>query len=297
MADMDFFELLATIAERYPQFMPFLQQPGVFKVLADSVNGTWSDTQTQAALQNTEYFKSTPLAVRQWHALQYTDPATASQKATDTKSVLDDLIRQTGVHLDTSGGFGSMYFQFFVQAVSNGWDAQTIKYKLLASTNATATGGGDIGETAVQVRKLANDYGIPMSDATVMDYARRIVQGVDTPDSIKGDVVKQAMSLYPSMNDQLSRGYSVRDVAQPYLQLAQQELGIDPNTVNLTDKKWMALLNQRDPKTGVNTTMPLDQALATMRTDPIYGYDSTAQGRQAATQLTGALAQKFGAMG
>lgn len=293
---MDFFQLLATIRDRFQSLWPFIQKPGVFKVLADAINGGWSDIEVQDALQHTEYFLNTPIAARQWDALQATDPATATQKAALVKRTIDDLEKQLGVKLDTSGGLSSPGFQFFVDAVRNGWDANEIKYRMIAMGGTTKKGGA-VGATAAHIRSLANDYGVPLSDQAIMDWANQLAEGAIDDTAIQGYLIEQAKSLYPGLSDALDRGITVRQYANPYLQLAAQELNIDPSTINLTDGKWMSALNQIDPKTGARVSMSLDQWLSELRTNPIYGYDKTNNARQSATQLATALGQKFGSIG
>jgi hypothetical protein len=80
-----------------------------------------------------------------------------------------------------------------------------------------------------------------------------------------------------------------------YLQIAQQELGVNPSDISLTDAKWMKALNQVDPKTGQRAAMSLDSWLSTIRSDAAYGYDKTSKARGDATTLAAQLQQRFGA--
>lgn len=295
---MDLLQMLNIVQTQYPDALPILSKPGVAAVYVQYLNANppWTSAQLQAALRATEYYQSTDQTARNWDILQATDPATAGQQAADTKRMFEDLQRQLGVTLSTAGGFSSQSFQLFTRAVREGWDENRMRYEILAAAGKSAS-GGEVASTAAQIRQLANDYGIVLSDQAIMDYATKMAQGAETAESVKGYILTQAKSLYPWMADQIDRGFTVRQIADPYLQLAQQELGIDPSTVNLTDPKWSKLLSSVDPKTGQKTMMPLDSALAMIRTDPSFGYDTTSQGRQSATMLATQLQKSFGAMG
>lgn len=293
---MDLMTMLNVIQTQYPDALPILQKPGVLDVYVRYLNASppWTTAQLQAELRATPYYQQSPQAVRDWDILQATDPATAGQKAEATKRIIDDLQAQLGITLDNTGGFSSPAFSFFVDAVKYGWDATEIKYRMLASVNATTT-GGELGKTATDVRALADQYAVPLSDKTVMDYARKMAEGAIDQNGLTGYLQEQAKSLFPALAGAIDSGITVKQYADPYIQIAQQETGLNPASVNLTDQKWMNLLNQIDPKTGQRVSMSLDQALRTMRTDPVWGYDTTSKARQDATQLTTALQQKFGA--
>lgn len=289
---MEFLDFLNKIQTEFPQAIPILSQPGVLAVYKQAIDEGWAADRINAALEQTEWWKTTDQSARQWQALQITDPASASQRATDTKQLLQDAMAATGVQLSNDGGLGSQQFQFFAKAVQQGWDAARIRYELLAIGGGH---GGDVAAQATTVKGLANDYGVPLSDAATMDWATKLAQGAITTDSVRGYLVEQAKSLFPALAGALDRGITVRQYVDPYLQIAQQELGINPATVSLTDQKWMTALNQVDPKTGQRVSMSLDDWLKKIRTDPAYGYDTTSKGRQDATQLATTLQAKFGA--
>lgn len=294
MGDIDFFDFLNKIQTEYPQAIPLLSQPGVMAVYQQAIENNWPPERLQAALEQTPWWNQTPAEVRQFQALQATDPATAAEKIEQTRRIIDDLQRELGVTLDSAGGLASPAFAFLRDAVSYGWSADEIKYRMIQGVNETKS-GGLIGANAAQIKSMANDYGVPLSDKSVMDYATKLTQGAIDQQSIQGYLIEQAKSLFPALSSALDRGITVKQYADPYLQLAQQELDINPADINLTDPKWMRLLNQVDPKTGQRVSMSLDQALATFRTDPTYGYDTTAKGRQDATNLATQLQTKFGA--
>lgn len=299
MADIDFFTLLNLLQTEHPDIASIIWKPGVFDVakqmMQAEVDGKpWTQDQVNAAITATPYFQQTNANTRSWDVLVATDPATAYQKMQTVRNTVEDLQRQLGVTLDTSGGFGSQSWQFYTNAIRNGWDANEIKYQMLALAGQPQA-GGVVGSNAAQIRSAANDYGVPLSDSAVMDWATKVTQGAMDMQGVQGYLIEQAKSLFPALSTALDQGITVKQYAAPYLQLAQQELDINPSDINLTDQKWMAALNQVDPKTGQRVSMSLDSWLAKLRSDPAYGYDTTAQGRQSATTLATALQQKFGA--
>src|SRR5262249_22588168 len=138
-------------------------------------------------------------------------------------------------------------FQFFMDALTNGWDETEIRHRILNTVHATYTGGAEVASSAAQAARMANDMALPMSDTRARQYGIAMIDGSMDQQAVQGDLLAQAKSLYPTIATQLDQGLTVRQVADPYLQMAQQELGVDPNTINLTDQKWLKMLNQTDP--------------------------------------------------
>jgi hypothetical protein len=99
------------------------------------------------------------------------------------------------------------------------------------------------------------------------------------------------------MAKDLDAGRTVTDFADPYKQSAVQITGINPDEFNLSDPKWRKAIDQVDPATGNRTVMSLADWQTKLRTDSVYGYDQTAQARQAASQLVTSLGQRMGFMG
>jgi hypothetical protein len=130
-----------------------------------------------------------------------------------------------------------------------------------------------------------------------MGWATKLASGAVDQAAITGYAQEQAKSLFPGLADAISRGVTVRQYADPYLQIANQELGINTSTVSLTDPKWMKAINTIDPKTGARTSMNLSDWTSLVRSDPTYGYDKTTQASSQAADFAGRLGQMMGATG
>lgn len=298
---MDFYELLALIQKNHPDIWAILDKPGMLPVALDIVKAEqagqpWADAQITSALQATPYYQTTPGNVRDWDILRATDPATAKARMALTIRTVKDLSAELGVTLSQEGGFGSQEFTFIQQAVSNNWDANEIRYQMLSLKDAKHQ-GGMYASLSAQIRTWANDMGVPLSDQAIADWANKLGEGAIDQAGIQGYLQEQAKSLYPGLASAIDRGITVKQYADPYIQLAAQELNINPAGVSLTDPKWMSALNQVDPKTGARVSLSLDDWLREIRTNPVYGYDGTIQASTRASQLAMQLEQKFGAAG
>lgn len=283
-------ELIAAIQTNYPTIWAIINRPGVYDVLRQAIENNWPPSRTQVALQGTEYYKTTSDTSRQWDALQATDPATAYQRNMEMTQRVAKIVAQTGAQLQG----GPDQWAFVEQALRGDWNDAQIRYNLL--TRGTPSAGGETGNNAAAVYALASDYAVPLSDQAVLGFANQLTSGTITTDAVRGYMIEQAKSLYPGLVSALESGLTVRQYADPYIQIAAQDLGVNPHDITLTDTKWGRALNQVDPKTGSRVALSLDEWRRTIRTDPVYGFDTSQTGRQEASQLATLLGQRFGVL-
>jgi hypothetical protein len=151
---------------------------------------------------------------------------------------------------------------------------------------------GVAGDMTAQMKKISSDYLVPISDETLQSWSRNAISGRSTADDFRAYAEKQARSMFPSLNDELDRGLTVQEIADPYRQQAAQILGIDPTQINFADSKWRSALDHRD-KDGKRSTMTLSDWTQQVRTDPRYGYDRTQNAVNEAASLVTSMRQIF----
>ena len=291
MADLGFWEIVGLISQRFPQYLPILSQPGVFQVLADAINQQWTPDRIFTALQDTEYFRSTTDAQRAWDILAATNPATAGQKAAEADRMVRIALGNLGVQLD-----GADQFRIVVQAAQNGWDQNRIMAEIGYYAHPAGPATGMVANKMAELQGIAEKYGVNLPQDAYWKYAVNIASGVQPQDLFQSDMMMHAMNLYPILSGYFAQGHTLEDYAQPYLALLQQETGGNPANFDLRNPNITALFIGQDDK-GNQIPITQQQALAKIRTDPVYQYNQGLPGRQAATNLATGLLQKMGALG
>lgn len=281
------------IREQYPTLLAILDKAGVRDALYEAIRGGWNPAgdRFKVRLQQTDWYKTTPAAQRDWQIGSVTDPATYKQRMGEVQQRINNLANSTGITLPPDA-----LLDITERAAAEQWsDAQLRNYYVYAARGVhTGRPTGESAEDYNNVKSLAAAYGVPISDDTAFMWADRLTAGSVSQEAVQGYMIEQAKSLYPGLADAIDSGLTVRQYVDPYAQIAARELNINPNDFDLSDTKWSAPLQQIDPKTGQRTAMSLDAWQMAVRTDPKYGYDQTNNAKAQAATLAETLQEKFG---
>lgn len=290
MAELYYPEVIRLVYESYPEIGALLGKPGVFDVMYQvinaEVNGTpWSDAQITAALQATQYYKTTNQTAREFDILTATDPATTEQTAQVRKMEILAFARQAGLNVTEQEAIFMAWTSLQKGETEQQWKAGVLSNPAFLTDQMPATD---------RLQAMAADYAVPLSDRTAIKWARDILSGQVNEETFRAYLVEQAKSLFPGLSNALDRGITVSQYVAPYAEIAVQELGINGADIDWRDQKWMRAIHQIDPKTGQPTAMSISDWLKEIRTNPVYGFDQTQRAQEQATQLSQALLERFG---
>ncbi len=284
------------IADKYPAFAPFLNLPGLgdfWSRFAQSVASQtpWSQEQFAQELQGTDYWKTVPATQRAWETSRLSDPATAAKRSADMAHEITQIAGTQGIILTPQE------LQFLTDGALNegGLDPATIAQRLAAHASAQTLRPGQIKDTVTALRGVASQFGMGIADSTLLDWSKKINSGESTTDAFTEFAKDHAKLAFPSLAKQLDEGFTVRQLADPKIQIAAQTLGISADQVDLADPKWRRALQSRDAHGNITGPMTDLDWQRTLTTDKSYGYDYTANARNDAINLRDQLAQTFGA--
>lgn len=223
----------------------------------------------------------TALSPDQVLAKAKTDPAYAGTKAAQdfaklAANIIDTEIAKQGVGKNITP---EQRQKLIDTAIDEGWSSSDQRLiqavgGFFTATNL-ATGSSDANIIA-DLKTLASQYMIPMSDESLQEFGANIAKGTSTVANMESWFKDQAKSLYPFMAGTID---TIRPDTwfYPLKQLIATNLEVPVNSVDFTDPsgKWMNLATKRDPATGANVARSNSEAITEMRKNPIYGYDKT----------------------
>jgi hypothetical protein len=293
---------LARIAEEYPSLVWMLRIPELAQLFIQAQDENWSEQKLFDRVQQSRWWRETPATKRDFIALKGIAPGEATRQIWQQAEFILRDVKRLGIQMGSKA-----IMRLAEQSLKFDWDDATLQDRIVGEMNfgeyrrSRRKGGprkvGVIDEIMSDIGMRANEYGINMSDRGLFRFAKRTLQGKDDEDGLDAFLREKALNRYgadPRVKDALDRGLTLVEYADPYLQMAVQELEVNPADVDLTDAKWQAFLDV-DPKTGQH--MNLRDWQRKIRNDPAYGFDGTINARTQAAEFATDFLQAFGAMG
>jgi hypothetical protein len=285
------FNMVNAITEQYPAFAPLLQIPEIAKLLiqASTPGAQWSPAKLQAEIQGTNWWKTNSDSAKAWQVTKLVNPATAAQSAAASAAGILSLAGQEGIVLTPE-----QVASLASQANEHAWTSTQLQQHIGQQANPKTLKAGTIQSTQRTLGGIAQSYGVPLSDQAAFSWAQRIAEGTATQEGFNAYAQDQAKLHFPTLAKHIDQGMTVRQLADPYLQIAGQTLGVDPNSLDISSPRWAAALQHRDKEGNiVGPLTTLDWTRKIME-DPVYGYDHTSNAQAAATSLVQQLGDAFG---
>lgn len=253
------------LAETYGMSYAFFKsQPELWKMLNSAVESQWTTEKFQAEVKNSGWWKKNSETVRQAQVLQKTDPATYKASMEAARQAAKQLAVKTGAILSDKNAeklAKSMVWYGWQDAQVQNFLGQYIKFQ------DGQTLGGMAGAAAKQIKEEAYKNGVSVTEQSVLNNAQYLVRGLTTMEQIQASIREQSAGLYPAFAAQIKAGASIQDLAQPYVQIAAQELGLPETDVNVFSPKVKQALNRANAQ-GQPEPMSLTDFTQLVRNDP-----------------------------
>jgi len=153
---------------------------------------------------------------------------------------------------------------------------------------------GPAGKYFVQVKNLAANNGINLSDSAATDYATKIAAGTLDPNTAYNTIRESAAAAFPALADKIQAGVDVKTLADPYIQSMSNILEIPSTGIDLFDPKIRSAMAYTlpDGKVGTKSIYDFEKEL---RQDPRWQFTNNARSQAASVAST--VLKDFGFMG
>lgn len=277
------------IAAEYGSWVEYLDHPEIGPLLKKAEKEGWTLDTLKREIRKTTWYTSTARVVREFDIRRIEDPATVDQEINQNAMSIKQVASLLG---------GSLTDEQAQELSTNqlrlGWNAAE-------TTRAVALeiGKGSDPEqilrrgiTGESVTRVASEMAVPMSDAAINDWTKKIAFGQVTIEDFQNWAKTQASSLYPTLAADIERGFTVKSLSDPFREVASRTLGLNPNEIDFADPRWNAALNFDDGKG--RRMMTLYEWGRHLRTNEEYGYDRTPEATNKAYNMIDRLGRAFG---
>lgn len=262
------------MASNYGWSYGFLNSQPEMKSLFDkAVEETWTAQKFQAEVRNTEWWKTTSDTRRQAQAMKSDDPASWNAALSAEKIKIQQLAAEIGAAIPPN-----KIAKIASDSLELGMDENLLRNALgqYVTFTKNATAKGEAGMWIYSMKKYAADMGVDLSEDALKNHAQRVVRKVASSQEFESQIREQAKSLLPGYAQAIDAGTTVREIADPYIQLMSQELQLPYGSITLNDPTIKRALNGVDAggkPSGVNVADFQTQ----LRNDPRWKKTTNAQ--------------------
>lgn len=266
--------------------------PELRSILSRAAGANWSADEFSRALQDSNWWRNSADAVKQYQLLKVTKPGEFANQRTQLIGKVKTIANEMGVGIPA----GSPLAHIVDTAQMMGWDEATLRQHIgnslgVGGIKSGATYGGQAGQIQQQLRTAYYDMGIPYSGYRINMDVRYILSGKSTVEATQSRLINQAVSAFPALAEQIRAGETVRQIADPYIQTKAQLLEVPPDTVTLQDQTVRQGLSHRDAQ-GKIGLMPLWQYEQQVKADPKW--DKTKNARDAYSAMAHQIGRDWG---
>jgi hypothetical protein len=160
-------------------------------------------------------------------------------------------------------------------AVNESWSDAQLMDQLMLGDKITEPGARSV--SIDQIKQMANQQLLNVSDTTAREWANRIVSGEMLPETVASIFQQQASAEFGWAADQINAGVKMRDILSPSRDVLAHELERAPETIDLMDDKWRKMVQATNPD-GTQRAATITEVTRNARKDPGY-FDTSAAAR------------------
>lgn len=247
-----------------------------------AVKETWTPQKFQAEIRDTEWWKTTSETRRQAQVTRNTDPATWNAAIAAEKIRVTQLAAEIGAAVPPD-----KLNTIAKNSIELGMDEDLLRNALGQYVTFTKEGTmkGEAGMWVYTMRKYASDMGVELSDDALKNYAQRVVRKVASSQDFESEIRERAKSLLPGYEEAIDAGSTVREIANPYMQMMAQELEIPYTSIGIDNPLIKSALNGVNAD-GAPSGVSLIDFQSQLRNDPRWRKTKAAQDQAASVTAT-----------
>lgn len=257
---------LQELASRYGYAAAFFNQdPELFSLITKAVQEQWSADKFKASFITTNWYRTHAAPIRTWLEQESRDPQTAQSQINQQAVKIQNLASKQGVTVSNERSLSMAR-----ESLMFGYDEEQLQLAIAAEYHyQPGQGQGSAATTEMQIRQLAGDYGVDVSNDQIGQWVGGVIGGRISQDNFAGYIRDMAKSKYAALGQYIDQGFTIRQIAAPYVQSYGNILEQGTDTVSMNDPLIQrALQGVQDPKTGLPQQQSLYDFERGLRKDP-----------------------------
>jgi hypothetical protein len=280
------------LAANYGWAYGFLSgNPELKGLFGTATKETWTAETFQAEVRDTTWWKNNSETRRQAQVMKKTDPASWSAAVAAEKIKITQLAAEIGAAIPPA-----QLGQIAANSIETGMDEDLLRNSLGQYVTFTkdGTAKGEAGMWAYAMKRYASEMGVELSSDSLKNYAQRVVRKVASSQDFESEIRERAKGLLPGYAEAIDGGSTVKEIADPYMQMMAQELQLPYGSIKIDNPLIKSALNGLDAS-GKPAGVSLGDFQTQLRNDPRWR--GTAAARDGATSIARTVLRDMGLTG
>lgn len=230
-------EVDAYIRQHFPSLAAFMGNAEIRDLLHTAAREDWSFGRLQGAVEQTEYWRTHPIASRNLDVLLAEDPAEARRQIEAKMVEVDQAFRRQGVTKDRA-----TIGEVAKNAIRGAWTPKDLERIVADDLKGEPLPAGQASANADVIMGMARSQGLPLSRQTAEQWALDVAAGRDTTEGIRSrltDLAKDRWRHDPNVLGAIAEGRTAADHFSAYRDKIAQTLELHPDDVDLlNDTRW-----------------------------------------------------------
>jgi hypothetical protein len=262
----------------------------------------WDAKRTAAALQGSDWYNERTGNQREADNAEKTDPTSYNQRIEWLKQGIAEKAVTAGADLS-----GANVDEFARRMLRDNWlylsgssDAEVpdrflndFIAPLIKPKPGTRTEfSGEAASTGSALRQRAESYGVTLSDQWYVKAIQQLKSGDVAEQDLVNEIISNSKSRYSGLAGMISESRSVKDLADPYIEMYAQTLERNPREIDIYNPDIQKAMQYTDPATGQTRMRSLWEFEQDLRQKPEWG--NTSRGRKELNDGAMSMLRDFG---
>lgn len=272
--------------------------PEIQSLLNEAIKNKWTPDRFVMSVANTNWWKSTPAAMRDWIIRSATDPAQAfTEKATGADSIRN-LAAQMGVPMPSEERAAEIWLWTKVAGYDeNGTRAYLSRVAFdEGGWQEEGGGGGAFGRMVNDMFRLSAEYGYTTTDLSgeILEKAEWIMRTGGNVDisGWQSKMIEYAQSKFAPYAEDIRGGKTVAEIARPIVDRVSNLLEVNPDALNFDDPLLKKALTEWGAE---NRAYSLNEIENFARQDARW--KTTDNAMESSVKLLNEIGETFGVLG
>lgn len=228
--------------------------PELKSIFEEAFINRWEPAELLRAIDNTEWAKSRTAAQERYDVLKKINPVQAASEVDQNMATVRRILTGKGITVSEdqiktiaekgtrSGWNGNQWDEYSAaEAVS------MVNVPQTGQTEQPTVAAAPVSQvTATDLRTIAKQFGVPVTDTTLADWVNQIATNRKSQDQFTEYARASAQTLYPSLADRLKTN-TFDEVMSPYKRLYSEVLETPEENIDLTNPAYSNLYASGDP--------------------------------------------------